>query len=65
MAEARKEFVGSLLVVLGILLMIIGITADAIGIGVGGGIGYKQILVTLVGVAAVLAGIRPCYCAHE
>lgn len=65
MAEKKQELAGSFLVVLGILLMIIGITADAIGFGVGGGIGFKQMVVTIVGIASVLVGLRPCYCNHE
>ena len=46
------------LIVIGALLILVGFTADAIGLGEGTGIGWKQISLIVVGGAVVVAGFR-------
>ena len=49
---------GLILVALGGLLLVIGLAADALGLGGHPGVGWKQILGIVVGVAVVVAGLR-------
>lgn len=46
------------LLVLGVLLFLVSLTADATGIGEGTGIGWKQITGAVLGVVAAIAGMR-------
>ncbi len=46
------------LLVLGVLLLLVSLTADATGIGEGTGIGWKQITGAVLGVVAAVAGAR-------
>jgi hypothetical protein len=47
---------GAILLALGALLLVLSALADPIGIGEGGGIGWKQILGMVVGAAAIVIG---------
>ena len=51
-----KRTVGIVLIVLGVLLAIVSLLADALGIGNGAGLGWKQILGAVVGVLVVAGG---------
>jgi hypothetical protein len=51
-----KKAVGSVLVLVGVLLVIISVLADSIGIGVPG-FGWKQLLGLVVGVVLAATGI--------
>jgi hypothetical protein len=51
----RSRF-GAILLALGALLLVLSALADPIGIGEGGGIGWKQILGMVVGAAAIVIG---------
>lgn len=52
-----KKTLGILLIVLGLLLAVVSLTADAIGLGGVSGFGWKQIVGTLVGVLLVAGGV--------
>ncbi len=52
-----SKTLGYILVAAGIILLIIGIFADPLGLGGAPGFGWKQILATLAGVIAVIAGV--------
>ncbi len=52
----NKKTIGIVLVVVGILLLILSLAADAIGIGGSPGIGYKQILGAVAGVVIAVVG---------
>ena len=52
-----KCHLGILFVILGLLLAAVSLAADALGIGNGAGLGWKQILGTVVGVLIALGGI--------
>jgi len=43
--------------VVGVLLFLVSLTADAVGIGEGTGIGWKQILGAVVGVVVAASGM--------
>jgi hypothetical protein len=43
--------------VVGVLLFLVSLTADATGLGEGGGIGWKQILGAVVGVVVAAIGM--------
>jgi hypothetical protein len=47
---------GAILLALGVLLLVLSALADPIGIGEGGGIGWKQILGMVGGAAAIVIG---------
>ena len=49
-----KRNVGWSLVGIGVVLLLLGLTADVIGVGEGNAVGYKQIAAMVVG--ALLAG---------
>jgi hypothetical protein len=51
-----KKAVGSVLVLVGVLLVIISVLADSIGIGVPG-FGWKQLVGLVVGVVLAATGI--------
>lgn len=48
---------GIILLVICLALTALSLTADLIGLGEGGGFGYKQIAGLVVGVAGIIAGI--------
>ncbi len=45
------------LLALGVVLAVVSLLADPIGIGEGGGFGWKQTLGTIAGVVAAVAGV--------
>lgn len=51
-----RKTIGSVLVILGVVLVIVSLAADVIGIGNGTGIGWKQILGAVVGVLVAAVG---------
>ena len=51
----RNRF-GAILLALDAILLVLSALADPIGIGEGGGIGWKQILGMVVGAAAIVVG---------
>ena len=52
----RKRF-GAVLLALGAVLLVLSAFADPIGIGEGGGIGWKQIVGIVVGAAAIVVAV--------
>ena len=59
MSEGKKQK-GKLLLIIGALLVIIALTADAIGIGVKPGFGYKQGLLLIAGLVIMLTSMKCC-----
>ena len=53
----NKKIIGILMIVIGIALLIISLLADTFGLGGAAGFGWKQILGSVVGAAAVVAGL--------
>ncbi len=53
----NKKLTSILMIVIGIALLIISLLADMIGLGGAVGFGWKQIVGTVVGAAAVVAGL--------
>ena len=53
----NKKIIGILMIVIGIALLIISLLADTLGLGGAVGFGWKQILGSVVGAAAVVAGL--------
>ena len=51
-----KKTIGIILIVLGVILALVSVFADAIGLG-GGGFGTKQILGTVIGIVVAVVGI--------
>jgi hypothetical protein len=59
--RGREELVerhryGAILLALGAVVLVISALADPIGIGEGGGLGWKQIVGIVVGAAAIVIG---------
>ena len=53
----NKKTMGNVLLVVGIVILLVSLTADLIGIGsVAAGFGANQIIGTIVGVIAIVAG---------
>ncbi len=52
-----RKTVGVMLLVVGVLLFLVSATADSLGIGGAPGIGWKQILGMVVGVAVAATGL--------
>ena len=53
----NKKTIGILMLVIGIALLIISLLADTLGLGGAAGFGWKQILGSVVGAIAVVAGL--------
>ena len=53
----NKKTIGILMIVIGIALLIISLLADTLGLGGAAGFGWKQILGSVVGAIAVVAGL--------
>jgi len=47
----------SVLLVVGLLIVLVSLTADVVGIGEGTGIGWKQITGSIIGLAVAAIGI--------
>ena len=52
-----KKSMSIVLIIVGIILVAVSLAADTIGIGSGGGIGWKQQLEAAVGLVAALGGV--------
>jgi hypothetical protein len=52
----NKKNLGIALLVVGIIVLVMSLAADAIGIGGAPGFGYKQILGSIAGVVAAVIG---------
>jgi hypothetical protein len=52
----NKKTIGIILLVVGVVLVVVSLTADMIGIGATAGFGYKQIAGSIVGVLLTVAG---------
>jgi hypothetical protein len=52
----NQKTIGTILLIVGVILLIASLTADMIGIGGVPGFGYKQIVGTVVGVIAAVIG---------
>ncbi len=64
MSEGKKQK-GKLLLIIGALLVIIALTADAIGIGDKPGFGYKQGLLLIAGLGMALVGKKGFGCCSK
>ena len=53
----NQRSIGILLLIIGLILAALSLTADLIGLGEGSGFGYKQIAGLVVGVAGIIAGL--------
>ena len=53
---ANKKTIGTVLLVVGIVLLIGSFTVDALGLGTTARFGYKQILAAVTGVILVVGG---------
>ena len=53
----NQRTIGIILLIIGLILAVLSLTADLIGLGEGGGLGYKQITGLVVGVAGIIAGL--------
>jgi predicted phage tail protein len=52
-----KKTIGFLLIILGVVVLVVSLTADVTGLGPGNGIGWKQILGAVIGVIVALGGV--------
>ncbi len=52
----NKKTIGIVLLVVGIILLVLSLTADMIGIGGAPGFGYKQLLGAIAGVVIAVVG---------
>ena len=52
----NKKTIGTVLLVVGVILLIVALAADALGIGGAVGFGYKQIIGAVVGVIVAVVG---------
>jgi hypothetical protein len=52
----NKKTIGTVLLVVGVILLIVALAADAFGIGGASGFGYKQIIGAVAGVIAAVVG---------
>ena len=53
---ANKKTIGIALIVIGVIVLIVSLAADAIGLGGAPGFGYKQIIGVLAGVIVAVIG---------
>ncbi len=51
-----QKTLGYVLIVVGVVLIVLSVFADTLGIGSGGGFGWKQIVGTVVGIVVALVG---------
>jgi len=57
-----KDQKGEVLVIGGIILIVLAVTADLLGIGGSSGFGWKQVMVLILGIGLVLMGKKCCKC---
>ena len=53
----KQRTIGIILLIIGLSLAALSVSADLIGLGEGSGFGYKQIAGLVVGVAGIIAGL--------
>ena len=53
----NQRSIGIILIIVGLVLAALSLTADLIGLGEGSGLGYKQIAGLVVGVGGIIAGL--------
>ena len=53
----NQRSTGVILLIIGLVLAALSLTADLIGLGEGSGFGYKQIAGLVVGLAGIIAGL--------
>ena len=53
----NQRTLGIILLIMGLVLAALSLTADLIGLGKGSGFGYKQIAGLVVGVGGILVGV--------
>ena len=53
----NQRNIGIILIIVGLVLAALSLTADLIGLGEGSGLGYKQIAGLVFGVAGIIAGV--------
>jgi len=58
MADEKQKKSARMLKLFGILLITVGISSDMLGLGSSSIFGYKQIILTVVGLIAVIIGIK-------
>jgi hypothetical protein len=46
------------LIVVGLIVAVVSLMADVVGLGAGDGVGWKQIIATIVGVVMVIIGLN-------
>ena len=51
-----QKTLGTILVVLGVVLLLVAVFADTLGFGAGRGFGWKQIVGSVVGVVVAVVG---------
>ena len=64
MSEGKNQK-GKLFLIIGALCVVIALTADAIGIGVKPGFGWKQGLLLITGLGIAWLGKRSCGCGSK
>jgi hypothetical protein len=52
-----KKMLGVVFIILGVIVLVVSLAADAVGIGNATGIGWKQILAAVIGALVALDGI--------
>jgi len=53
---SKKKF-GVVFIILGVIMLVVSLTADALGIGTQTGIGWKQILAAVISALVALLGV--------
>ncbi len=52
-----KKMLGVVFIILGVIVLVVSLAADALGIGNATGIGWKQILAAVIGALVALLGV--------
>lgn len=60
MTEEKKGKCGKLLVIAAIVIIILGISADTLGLGRDPGFGPKQFFLVAAGIVLLLLGLKSC-----
>jgi len=57
-----KDSKGKVLLIGGIILIVLALTADLLGMGSSSGFGWRQVTLLIVGIGLVLMGMKWCKC---
>jgi uncharacterized membrane protein len=57
----NRNILGGIVVVAGLVLLVVSALAEPIGIGDGGGFGWKQVTGVIVGAVAIVIGLLVMY----